>query len=455
VDAEMAVLGGVMISRAAQSRLADLLERGDFYLEAHRKVYDVVTYLTDHDLPADTQTVAEELRRRGQLDQIGGPLYLITLADACPTAAHVEYYAETVRTKSTLRKLLDAAAAITEMAHTQDLELPEIVERAETLVYQAGLKREAAGEWESVRTLALDALDRILEGKGTRGILTQYRHLDWMTGGWKPSRLYMLAGRPGSGKTAAALNFALTAAKAGVAVGFFSLEMEKGDLTNRLVAVESGLDGMRIEQGDLDAEERNLVSRTVGILGELPLHIYDRRNLTRATFRSQGLRAFRRHEIGLWVVDYLQLIRPEGRDRDDHRHYTNVAEDLKSFARETERPVIALSQLSRETERQGGSRGEKNRRPLLSHLRESGGLEQAADLVMMLYREAYYQRQESKELPGPDLTEFIIAKHRQGPTGTVKLWYVPESLRFEDMEQHRTPPPETGTHYALNGAGNE
>jgi replicative DNA helicase len=450
VDAEMSTLGAALISRNAAEVMLALLDAADFYQGAHGKVFDAVAYLAGQDVPADTQTVSEELRRRGQLDQVGGPSYLVTLADSVPTAAHVEHYARTVAEMSTLRRLAEAGERITRMAHARDEETPAVVGTAERLIFEAAQRKGGSGEFQSAGQMAATALPFVTgEQEPEKGIKTGYPGLDWqLTGGWLNTLLYLLAGRPGSGKTAALCNFALNAAKAEVPVGIFSLEMSQQQLWRRLLALESRIDGKKLRRGTLTYEERLEVTRANARLGDLSLYLNDTRELSLTGLRGLARRLRRQKGIGIFFVDYLQLIQRDTKGEMDVRHFTQVAEGLKSMARDLECPVVALSQLSREVEKRNPPR------PQPSDLRESGGLEQAADVVLLMYRENFYRRQKGETVVGPDETEFNISKWRDGEPGPVRLWYFPETLRFEEKARHYTDadaPPD----YVLNGAGYE
>jgi replicative DNA helicase len=429
LDAEMAILGAALISRTAADSLLALLSGADFYLAAHRQIFEAIAYLVGRAVVPEPLTVEQELRERGQLAGIGGAAYLFALQDAVPTAAHAEYYARIVADKSTRRKLIDVAAGMTAEAYNGERSVAEVVGAAEAALFAAhtGKGRQSfrgAGE------LAADARP-VLSGEQApeKGVPTGYDALDHLLAGWRKSRLYLLAARPGVGKTAAAVNFALRAAKRGVGIGIFSLEMEQGDLWNRCLSVTAQVDGSKFDRGDLDHEERIQASLANADLAGLPLWILDDRELTLAQVRSHARRLVRQHRVGLLILDYLQLVIPPPGREADVRHYTAVAEGLKSMSRELGVPVLALSQLSRNVERR------EVKKPTLADLRESGGLEQAGDTIILLYRDNYYRRLDGERLEGPDETLFTIAKNRQGKTGVVSLSYRPQFLEFAGLEE--------------------
>jgi replicative DNA helicase len=452
IDAEQATLGAAMMSRTAVERVLEMLERDDFYLEAHRRIFDVIGYLSERDEPSDTLTVPEELRRRAQLDAIGGQAYINLLAGSVPTAAHVEYYARTVQEKSTLRRLIDASSEIIASAHEQEDEVDAIVDQAERAIFAVAQRRNTRG-FVGIQPILLDAMERLetVRASDTRltGVTTGFTEIDQMTSGLQRGDMVIVAGRPSMGKTSLCLAFGINAGTASHPVAVFSLEMSKEQLAHRLICSEARVDGMRLRTGYLsshaDANGDNdwqRFGKAVGRLGDLPIFIDDSTDISVLEMRAKCRRLKREHGLGMIVIDYMQLIRGHGRQENRNQEISAIARNLKSLARELEVPVVALSQLSRGVERRD------DKRPMLSDLRESGSIEAEADVVMMLYRSSYYNRggvPEGEEAPavGPDgveACEVIIAKHRNGPVGTVRLGFLRRYARFQNLEENLEPP---------------
>ena len=450
IESEQATLGAALISRNAVERMIEMLERDDFYLEAHRKIYDVMVYLAERDNPIDVLSVPEELRRRDQLEGEGGMAYISTLADSVPTAAHVEYYARTVAEKSTLRKLIHAAGEITAAAHEQEEEVDHIVDQAERLIFAVAQRRVNQG-FVSLRPVLLDAMERLetvrASDSSLTGTPTGFSPLDQMTSGFQPGDLIIVAGRPSMGKTSLCLAFGVNAAALSNApVAIFSLEMSKEQLAHRMICSEAKVDGMRLRTGFLrvdtgdDESDWTRLGRAVGRLGDMPIYIDDASDISVLDMRAKCRRLKSEHGLGMIVIDYLQLIRGHGKQENRNQEISIIARSLKGMARELNCPVIALSQLSRGVERR------EDKRPMLSDLRESGSIEAEADVVMMLYRSRYYNRDDSdgtaEPPPGQEWiedTELIVAKHRNGPVGTVHLGFLRRYARFEDLAEGYEP----------------
>lgn len=451
IDAEMATLGAALMSRTAVERVLELLERDDFYLEAHRKLYDVLLYLAERDQPPDTLTVPEELRRREQLDLVGGQPYINLLAASVPTAAHVEYYARTVQEKSTLRKLIEASGEIIAESHAQEDEVDRIVDDAERKIFAVG-QRRARGGFIHLRPVLLDAMERLdtVRANDTRitGVPTGFSAMDQMTSGFQGGDFVIVAGRPSMGKTSLCLAFAVHAAAHEFPVALFSLEMSREQLAHRMICSEARVDGMRLRTGflssqaDADGEsDWTRFGKAVGRLGDMPIYIDDATDISVLEMRAKCRRLKSEHGLGMVVIDYLQLIRGHGRQENRNQEISLIARSLKGLARELDVPVIALSQLSRSVERRD------DKRPMLSDLRESGSIEAEADIVMMLYRSRYYNRdgEEGAAEPPPgqewlEEAECILAKHRNGPVGTVRLGFLRRYARFEDLAEGYEPP---------------
>jgi replicative DNA helicase len=445
LDAEQATLGAALISRTAVERVLEMLTRDDFYLEAHRKIFDAIAHLSERDITPDTLTLPEELRRRGQLDSIGGMAYIFTLAESVPTAAHVEYYARTVQEKSTLRKLIHASNEIIAMAHDQEEEVDHIVDNAERLIFAVAQRRASQG-FVPIRPVLLEAMERLEQVRASdsrlTGTPTGFTPLDQMTSGLQGGDMVIVAGRPSMGKTSLALAFAVNSAIEGGTVAIFSLEMSKEQLAHRMICSEAKVDGMRLRTGFLrtntqdEESDWTRLGRAIGRLGDLPIYLDDSSDISVLEMRAKCRRLKSEHGLALVVVDYLQLIRAHGRQENRNQEISIIARSLKAMARELDCPVVALSQLSRGVERR------EDKRPMLSDLRESGSIEAEADIVMMLYRSRYYNRdgEDGATEPPPgqewlEEAELIVAKHRNGPVGTVRLGFLRRYARFEDIAE--------------------
>jgi replicative DNA helicase len=436
VDMEMACLGAALASTSAAERVLEKVQPEDWYHGPHRLIQVALASLAAQDQAMDLASVGFELQRLGTLESVGGFAYLNTLSESFVTAAHIETYLKPVRETAKRRRLLAAARALSAAAHDLERDLKDVAGEAEAAIYRATADGREAGEWATAAEV-VQRIFPVLAGEAPPVCYPSgYRGLDWfLNGGWKPQRLYIVAGRPGMAKTGAACNSALRLAKAGVPTGIISLEMGAEDLGFRLLAAESGIACGALESGELPGADQARALRYSGSLGDLPLYIWEWPSQTLAQVRSHARRLTRRYGVKVLFIDYLQLIEPAKGDA-DVRHYTAVAQGLKNLAKELDLPIIALSQLNR------GVEGRDNKRPL----RESGGLEQAADAVVMLYREAYYKRQEGEVIAGPDETEFIFAKNR-GRMGACKLWFTPECVRFDNEpgpEDAEVPPPAYG-----------
>ena len=438
LEAEQSTLGAMLLERTAIEKGAELLQPEDFYREAHKIIFQTVVDLAGRNEPVDLTTLAAELENRGQLEAAGGRPYLATLLDAVPTAAHVEFYAKIVSQKAILRRLIGVGTDMVQDCYGEVENAEEVVDRAEAAVL-AVAERRSVRYFSLLKDLLDDAFERIdyLYGhkQDTVGLATGLHGLDEMTSGFQKSDLVIIAARPSMGKTSLAINMAVHAAvheKAPVAI--FSLEMSKEQLALRIIQSEAQVDSRRLRSGYLNEEQWRRITEGVSRVWDAPLYIDDTPGISAMEMRSKARRL--RAEVGslgLVVIDYLQLMRWHGRVENRNQEISEIARSLKNLARELEVPVIALSQLSRAVERR------EDKRPILSDLRESGSIEAEADVVMMLFRPSYYQydKPDSDEAPVPgaervDLTELIIAKHRNGPTGTVQLAFLPDYARFRD-----------------------
>jgi replicative DNA helicase len=430
IDAEMSLLGAALIDEEV---LADVCERvgvKDFYDKRHTMIFKAMMRLYEHHRPVDLLTLTDELKKKDELDAIGGMAYLTELTNYVPTAAHADAYAEIVASKAVRRRLIKASTDISELGYNEDSDVQELLERAEAELFSVSdqsLKQDLTSI-EQILTDSFDRMEELHRNKGAlRGVRTGYRDLDNMTAGLQRSDLIILAARPAMGKTTLVTNLAYNVATvAKQAVLFFSLEMSKEQLVDRMLADASGVDAWNIRTGNLSDDDFSKLSEAMGEMAEAPIFIDDTPGLSVLEMRTKARRAAHDQPLGLIIVDYLQLMQASGRsDGNRVQEVSEISRGLKLIAREMNVPVIALSQLSRSVE----SRSPQI--PQLADLRESGSIEQDADIVMFIYREAYYNPETDRE----NITDLIIAKHRNGPVGRVELYFHPERLRFMSLDK--------------------
>jgi replicative DNA helicase len=421
LDAEQSVLGSILLDNEAYTLIDGILAADDFYKEGHRKIFRGLEGLYQRAEPMDLVTLSDALRRSGDLEAVGNVPYLIGLVDSTPTAAYVESYARIVREKRLLRDLISMSGSIMQSAFDQALPLDEIVEKAEQGVYALATTR-TGDRFRHMRDLSAETARHLseLQAGVIEGISSGFTELDRMlTGGFKPGSLNILAARPSMGKTALSLAFAHSAAKGRRGGAFFSLEMSDVQLEQRLLAMEGRIDMQRLRNGQMHDRDWQRAADTLGVLSELDIFVDDSPELSIGEFRSRARRLASRSRLEWIIVDYLQLMRgPSGGNRE--QEISAISRGLKATARELDVPVIALSQLSRAVE------SRPNKRPMLSDLRESGSIEQDADLVMFIYRDEYYDPKSEQQ----GVAEVIIGKQRNGPVGTVELTYLASHTRF-------------------------
>ncbi len=427
LSAEMAVLGSILVDREMMATVSELVGPGDFYALVHEAVYATLVALYDRGEPLDKITVAEELRRNGQLEKIGGVAYLTLLMDTVPTAASAEYYAKIVREKSTLRGLIHAGTRVTQLGFEGEEDVDAALDQSEQIVYEIG-RRQKRGEFARVEKLlkgTFEQIDRLYQSRGNRtGLTSGFRDIDEYTAGFQPGNFVILAARPAMGKTSIALNMAASMAREEQKpVAVFSLEMTNEELVTRLLCAEARIDAQHLRRGNIKDHEWDKISEGMSLLSRMPIFIDDSGSVTVSEIRSRCRRLQAADGLAAVIIDYLQLVRPTSATRSQNRNeeLSDICRTLKATAKDLAIPIIALAQLNRAVE----SRNDK--RPMLSDLRDSGSIEQEADMVAFLYRDAYYNPESS---PEPDLTEFIIAKQRNGPTGTVKLRFLKEHTLF-------------------------
>lgn len=429
LDAEMSLLGAVLIDEETLADISEHVKPDDFYDKRHGLIYGGMMRLYEKHRPVDLLTLTEELKRKKELDTIGGSAYLTDLTNYVPTAAHAEAYAELVEQKAVRRRLIKASGEISELGFDEEYTTQELLEKAEAELFSVSdqsLKQDLV-TLESILTESFDRMEELHRNKGSlRGVRTGYRDLDNMTAGLQRSDLIILAARPAMGKTTLVTNLAYNVATiAKQPVLFFSLEMSKEQLVDRMLSDASGVDGWNIRTGNLSDEDFSKLSDAMGEMAEAPIFIDDTPGLTVLEMRTKARRVAHEQPLGLIIIDYLQLMQGSGRsDGNRVQEVSEISRGLKLIARELNVPVIALSQLSRSVE----SRSPQI--PQLADLRESGSIEQDADIVMFIYREAYY----NPETDRGNITDLIIAKHRNGPTGKIELYFHPERLRFMSVD---------------------
>lgn len=430
LDAEMSLLGAVLIDEETLSDISEHVKPHDFYDRRHGLIYDAMMRLYEKHRPVDLLTLTEELKKKNDIETIGGSAYLTELTNYVPTAAHAEAYAELVSQKAIRRRLIKASADISELGFDEETSTAELLEQAEAQLFAVSDQslRQDLVSLESILTESFDRLEELHRNKGSlRGIRTGYRDLDSMTAGLQRSDLIILAARPAMGKTALVTNLAYNVATiAKQPVLFFSLEMSKEQLVDRMLSDASGVDSWNIRTGNLSDDDFSKLSDAMGEMAEAPIFIDDTPGVSVLEMRTKARRAAHEQPLGLIIIDYLQLMQGSGRDNGNRvQEVSEISRGLKLLARELNVPVIALSQLSRSVE----SRSPQI--PMLSDLRESGSIEQDADIVMFIYREEYYNPDTDRK----QITDLIIAKHRNGPTGKIELFFHPERLRFMSLDR--------------------
>ncbi len=446
-EAEQSLLGSLLIDRDAMIKVADIVHADDFYSDAHRRVFEAMLELFRKREPLDLLSLANRLEERQELETVGGRAALASLANAVPTASHVVHYANIVQKKATLRRLIQASQEITGLGFDEGEEVEVLLDKAEQKLFGVSQKflKQSFVPITDVLEQAFERIDELHREKGKlRGIPTGYRDLDNLLAGMQRSDLIILAARPSVGKTSFALDIARqVAVRQKVAVGVFSLEMSKEQLVDRLLCAEAGVDLWRMRTGKLSDNDTHSdfsrIGAAMGVLSEAPVYIDDSPNANIMEIRTKARRLQMEHGLGLIVLDYLQLMESHGGSKGDNRtqEIAEISRGLKGIARELNIPVIALSQLARAAELQ------KPAIPRLAHLRESGSIEQDADVVLFIYRKAADPNYRREELAPEErhIAEIHIAKHRNGPTGMVKLYFDEERVSFKTLDVRNMPPP--------------
>lgn len=441
IEAEQSVLGAMLIEKEAIPKVMEILRDTDFYREAHRVIFNAMLELYNKNEAVDMITVTEILKRDNKLEDVGGIAYVTSLANTVPTAANVTYHASIIEEKSILRQLVSVSTQIASMGYEANDDVKNIIDSAESKILEISNRKKTA-DFTPINEIVLDSfksIEALMGNKnGLTGLPTGFEDLDNLTSGLHGSDFIILAARPSMGKTAFALNVvqnvAIRAAKkvggAPKTVAFFSLEMSKEQLVQRMLCAEANIDSQRLRIGELRDEDWAMLINTADTLSSANIYIDDTAGITAMDMRSRARRLKAEHGLDLIVVDYLQLIQGSGKKNnsgDRQQEVSEISRSLKALARELDVPVIALSQLSRSVE------ARQVKRPMLSDLRESGSLEQDADIVAFLYREDYY----NPETENKNITELIIAKHRNGPVDTVNLFFHKQYTKFVGLSKRK------------------
>ncbi len=427
ISAEQATLGSILLEKDSILNCIEILQWEDFYKSAHQIIYKCVLDLFEKNQAVDLVTLTEELQKKKQLDEVGGASYLTTLMSSVPTAANVFYYAKIVEEKAILRKLINHATQIVSMSYEEQEEARVLLDKAENLIFEVS-QQKIKNFFSPIKDLLTESFEKIEDlyhsGNFITGVPTGFMQLDEMTTGLQPSELIIVAGRPSMGKTAFCMNIAQFAAMHHkIPVAVFSLEMSKSQIVQRMLCSEARIDTHALRRGMMPEEDWPKLSLAAGRLSAAPIFIDDSAGISPLEIKAKARRLKAQYDLGLVLIDYLQLIQTGLRVENRQQEISQISRSLKGLARELNIPVVAVSQLSRAVELRS------NQRPRLSDLRESGALEQDADVVAFIYREEYYKPKSSKK----GIAEVIISKQRNGPTGTIELAFLKEYTRFENL----------------------
>lgn len=432
IEAEQSVLGAMLLSRDAIDKAGEILTADDFYRQDHRIIYSAIMDLHNRNQAVDLVTVTEELRKMGKLDSIGGTSVITALSNIVPTAANVVYHAKIVEEKSLRRQLINAATEVASSGYEEEEDISQTIDQAEQKIL-AVANRKQTGSLVKIGDIVKSSIARIEELYDSKdaytGLPTGFTQFDLMTSGLQPSDLIILAARPSMGKSSLVLNMAEhVALKGKKSVIFFSLEMSKEQLVQRMLCSQAGIDAAKLRVGQLNEAEWGQLLEAADRLSQAKIMLDDTPGMTALEMRSKARRWKNENGLDLIIVDYLQLMQGSSKRASDNRQQemSDISRSLKGLARELNVPLIALSQLSRSVE------SRTSKRPMLSDLRESGALEQDADIVCFIYRDDYYNRENSDQ---PNIAELILAKHRNGPVGTVKLFFKKETTRFYNLDK--------------------
>ena len=436
IEAEQSILGSLMLSKEAIIKIADLVKPKDFYHPAHETIYETIIDLYENREPIDLLSLSNRLKEKGKLEEIGGQSYLTTLVNSVPTAAHIDHYGKIVQKKSTLRRLIDAASQIVNLGYDEEKEADVLLDQAEQKIFNVS-QNYLHQDFSPIKPILEEAFDRIDElhkNKGKlRGLPTGFYELDNILAGLQNSNLIILAARPSLGKTSLAMDIARNVAtREKIPVGIFSLEMSQEELIDRLLCSQANIDLWKLRTGRLSSEGENddfsRIGQAMGALSEAPIFIDDSASSSIMEMRTMARRLQAEHGLGLIIVDYIQMMKSQSSIENRVQEISEISRSLKSLARELKIPVLALSQLSRAIESREGQF------PRLSDLRESGSIEQDADVVLFIYREDKVK----KDVEQKNIADIVIAKHRNGPVGQVKLYFNENYASFRNLEKRRT-----------------
>jgi replicative DNA helicase len=429
LEAERAVLGGILLQNSVLDSVLEIVQPEDFYSEANARIYEAMLAMHRSSTPIDTVTLREYLARANKLQSVGGDEYLLGLTDTIPTLENIKAHATIIKEKSLVRRMITACHAVAAKGYGDYGDAQEYLDQAEKAVFDVA-QVQTRSTVTPINQIVLQAFQQISElaraGKRIAGLPTGFSRLDQMTAGMHPGDLIIVAGRPGMGKTSFALNVGVNAChQQRCAVAVFSLEMPKDQLVKRMLCSEARVDASRMRTGQLSRDDWPQLAQAAGMLSDLPIFIDDTPGLTLMELRSKTRRIAREHQLGLVIIDYLQLMRSGSRNDSREQEISEISRSLKGLAKELGIPIIALSQLNRGVE----SRGNKDKRPQLSDLRESGAIEQDADTIWFVYRDEVY----NKETLDQGIAEIIVGKQRAGPTGTVKVRFFNQYTRFDNL----------------------
>lgn len=437
IDAEQSALGALLLDKDAIIRVADMIYPEDFYRPEHGKIYEGMLTLFEKHIPIDLVTLSNILEKEKSLKEAGGTAYLTELVNVVPTAAHVVKYAEIVRDKATLRRLLSVAAGIEEKVFGEEDDVDAVLDSSERLLFSVSQKfvKQYFTPIKDILSTTFDRIDEVHKHKGKiRGVATGFHHLDNLLGGLQPSDLIIIAARPSMGKSSLALAIAGNAAiREKIPTAIFSLEMSRDQLVDRLISMEAQVDAWKLRTGNLSEEDFPKIGYAMGVLSEAPIFIDDSPLSNVLEIRTKARRLQAERGLGLIIVDYLQLMEGRKRTGDVNRvqEISEISRGLKALARELNVPVVACSQLSRAVEQRSP------KIPQLADLRESGSIEQDADVVAFIYRDEYYDPDTDRK----GMADIHIKKHRHGPTGQIELYFVADQMNFRSIEKRREPEP--------------
>jgi len=425
IEAEQSILGGILIDNTNIYQVIEIIDSSDFYRESHAKIYKAILDLYSKSEPADLITLSDILQKKGQLDEVGGPAYLSQLVDSVPAASNIVNYARIIKEKSVLRKIVNVSLEIATTALEDVKDVDNFIDKAEKQIFEITENRVKRGYYELKEVTSqvlIEIMKRIKDKHHITGVSTGYKNLDLSMSGFQPANLIIIASRPSVGKTALGTNIALNAAlQQEVPVGFFTIEMSKEEVVKRMLCSHAKIDSQRLRSGYLTDKEAERLLTAAKEIEKAPIYIDDTSTISVLELRAKARRLKAEHDVGIIFVDYLQLVQGP-RDVDTReQEISYISRSLKSLSKELNIPVVAMAQLSRQAEMK------QNERPKLAHLRESGAIEQDADLILFLYREDFYNPKSQSKI-----TEVIIGKNRNGPTDVVNLVFLKEYTRFED-----------------------